>query len=208
RIYEAGKMPTWTQIWYSKKYFSQDQYRFSLGNLLLNHSARYTTYGKIKHTRFDYPVFMKPSSDLKDFDGCIVMPEDTLEREISNGRRSKYLTNDTIVLYAPELNIEKEFRCFVVGGEIIDISSYKQNDKVQWQVPTSEERQQCQEFFEEVSLKYRPDECYVVDFCLSNGEMKVIEYNCIHCSGFYTCDISKILYAITSFIEKETKCYN
>ena len=44
---------------------------------------------------------------------------------------------------------------------------------------------------------------YVVDFCISDGTMKIIEYNCIHCSGFYTCNIAKILQAIVNFIERK-----
>lgn len=204
RIYTCDAMPVWTQIWYDKTEFSQHQYRFHLDDLLLNHDAKYINYGRIKHTRFDYPVFMKPSSDLKEFDGCLVMPEETLERTISNGRRSAYLNDETIVLYAPEKNIEKEFRCFVVGGKIIDVSSYKENEVIQWKEPTEQERQKCEDFFVEVSQKYRPDDCYVVDFCLSGGTMKVIEYNCIHSSGFYTCDIAKILQAMVDFIERKT----
>lgn len=203
-LYNCSGMPENTLVFYDNMMFDQDSYRFHLKDLLLNYHAFYLPYEQIKHTTFDYPVFMKPSSDLKAFDGCIVEAGDTLERTISNGRRSKYLTDETLVLFSVEKQIEKEFRCFVVDGKIIDISSYKSDDVVQWKHPTIEERQKCEDFFQQVSSKYRPDDCYVVDFCLSDGTMKVVEYNCIHCSGFYTCDIAKILSAMVTFIEKET----
>lgn len=204
RTYQADAMPSNCLLWYDENRFDQEFYRHRLKDLLLNHDARYSTYGKVKHMRFDYPVFMKPSKDLKEFDGILLYPEETLEREISNGRRSKYLTDESGVLYAPEKPIEKEFRCFVVNGDIIDISSYKANDKVQWTVPTEEERNKCVEFFQQVSEKYAPEACYVVDFCLTNGIMKVVEYNCFHCSGFYTVDIAKILKSLISYMENLT----
>jgi len=51
--------------------------------------------------------------------------------------------------------------------------------------------------------KWLPNRNVVMDLALVDNELKVIEFNCINCSGFYNHDVRKIFDAL--YMES-TKC--
>lgn len=204
RLYQQGLMPKNTVAFYSEPSFDQLNYSQVIPkNLLLNGEALFSTLGKIKDSTFSFPVFIKPTRDLKAFAGIIVEPGRTVGEEVYGRPQDSSLTEDEIVLYSPLKNIVKEFRNFIVGSKIIDSSIYKIGAKVQYAVPSEDERRKIEEFFEELVKHYEPHDVYVVDFALlDTGEMVVVEYNCLNCAGMYSVDRRKVFKAIIDFVSQ------
>lgn len=40
---------------------------------------------------------------------------------------------------------------------------------------------------------YQPDKAFVIDIANTDNGLKIVELNCINCSGFYEADIQKII---------------
>jgi hypothetical protein len=202
RLWQKGLMPKGTKVFYAEQAFDQFNYSLRLPKrMLLNGEAKFSTLGKIKDTVFRWPIFAKPTRDLKAFAGVIVEPGRTIGEEVYGRPQDSSLTEDEVVLYGPLKNIIKEFRNFVVDSKIVDSSIYKIGSKVTYEVPSEDERAMIAEFFEEVIQYYEPHDVYVVDFALlDTGKMVVIEYNCLNCAGMYSVDRRKVFKAIIDFV--------
>lgn len=201
RLVEGGHMPPNSIIFYNEDDFDQLMYsKYFPDGILLNENAVYGKFGFLKDRPMSAVSFVKPSKDLKAFPGMVIEQGKTIAEEVfSRQVCSSFSENpdDEIVLIAPLKNIKKEFRNFVVNGEIIDSSVYKIGSKITYEIPTAEEREQICEFFNELKKHYEPHGSYVADFALlEDGSWKLIEYNCINCAGMYAVDRRKVFKAI------------
>ena len=48
---------------------------------------------------------------------------------------------------------------------------------------------------------YQPAEAFVMDICLTPDGWKIVEINCINCSGFYNGDMQKLLIALENYFK-------
>lgn len=146
----------------------------------------------------DY-FFARPTKDSKAFTGQLFTRDswnEWLPKAIEDG--SIYASNpfklNTRVLLAPLRDIQQEVRCWVVGGKVITASRYKLGARVSY------ENYDNETFFVDFAQKmvdlYQPAEAFVIDVCLSNDELKVVEINCINCAGFYNANMDKLMMAI------------
>jgi len=197
KLWLSGHFPLNVKIFYDVERFDQRYYGPKLGKLLLNYDAKYSTLGKVGDITVSTPMFIKPTSDLKAFAGLIVEREQTPREAIYSVQVDSSLTDNESILIAPLKDIEKEYRCFVVDDALVSASGYKVGSKVQYAATTPDETEQLQVFLHQVQRKYTPAQAYVVDFALlANGEMKVIEYNCIHCAGMCAVDRKLVFKAL------------
>lgn len=178
-----------SQIWYNKNNFSQNYYSEILKDKLLNNDCRYLPLGKVLTTTFDKPYFIKPSSDLKLFSADIIEVGQTLKQSIEgkphNGDYVKHL-DELVLLTSPKL-ADKEYRLFIVNDEIITGSQYAvRNSFIKDKYIPKEILTEAKELIK----LYSPAKGFVMDVCLIKDEVKIVEYNCIHCSGFYDSDIA------------------
>jgi hypothetical protein len=188
-------------IFYDLEKFKQSYYVKYLKEELLNHKD------KIIRSR----TFIKPSSDLKVFAGLLINPiEDNckflkhylfddgkiIDSILDENYESDliYLNDTTEILINEEIidNIEKEYRCFIVDNKIIDICQYYEKGSLNSKVLEEVEYNEVYDYITFINKLFKPHDHYVIDVCKVNGVFKVVEYNCINCSGYYDIDLYKL----------------
>jgi ATP-grasp domain, R2K clade family 3 len=141
--------------------------------------------------------FIRPSLDLKHFSGqvidseeCVAWFKDAMQHDMSGTYK---IDEDMMVVLAEPKNIQAEWRWFVVGGKIVDGAMYRSNNQlVKLHETDTKVIKEAQSFAD----KWLPNQNCVMDLALVDNEVKVIEFNCINCSGFYGHDIPKIFASI------------
>lgn len=171
-----------------------DQLYYSKQDIpLLNKDAKYIPFNEIKDSIFNQNYFIKPSRDLKSFNGGILYQGDTLNNYIQNTGFMKAIENEIIVL-APIQKIYSEYRFFMYKDIVISSSRYILNNKVDVSnnVPNF-----MLEAARDYGKLYQPLDFYVMDLALTDNGIKIVEYNCWNASGFYASNIEKIVNTIS-----------
>jgi hypothetical protein len=197
---EALRQSLLAGIFYDPVAFDQATYIKSpyIGQYLLNASARVLPISQVLHEELSYDAFFKPTTDLKAFKGGVVSAGMTLNQFIHEGMVDvslhEYIEQDGTVLMSQVKDIEREYRFFVVNGRVITGSQYMLHGEVEYDstVPTTV-FDQAQAW----ALLYEPARAFTLDIAvLSDGRLRIVEYNCINCSGLYHADVSALLNAI------------
>lgn len=176
---------------YDMERFNQHYYS-KLDLPLLNKEAQYIPYNEIKTLSFDNDYFIKPSKDLKSFNGGILNNGETLLNYIYRNGYMKAIEEETIIL-APIKKIYSEYRFFMYKNEIISGSRYMLNNKVDVNkdIPTF-----MMEAARDYGKLYQPLDLYVMDLASTDNGVEIVEYNCWNASGFYESNINKIINTI------------
>jgi hypothetical protein len=139
--------------------------------------------------------FIRPCKDSKLFTGALftkIKWEDRLLQIKSYKESTQYDFEDLIQISSPKV-IYKEARVWVVDGKIVTSSYYHFKHNVEWREYVDPEGL---EFVEEMIKLYQVADAFVMDICLTPDGWKIVEINCINCSGFYMGDLQKILIAL------------
>lgn len=160
---------------------------------LLNKDAKYIPFNEIKTSSFEKDYFIKPSRDLKSFNGGILNSGESLLNYIYRTGYMKAIENEIIVL-APIKKIYSEYRFFMYKDMIISGSRYILNNKVDVSnnIPNF-----ILEAARDYGKLYQPLDFYVMDLALTDDGIKIVEYNCWNASGFYASNIEKIVNTIS-----------
>lgn len=125
---------------------------------------------------------------------------DLLYQTYLNRSLGKYKVTDDyplVISSVKDVEIASEYRFFVINGEIITGSMYLHKGKL-WTKnidnindPLS---MRLLQYAYRMVDKYWPDKAFVIDIAvMEDGAMKVLECNCIHCSGLYAVDIDRLV---------------
>ncbi len=174
--------------------FLNDQFRFDvwlakLGPELLNADIVAGTLGTIDTSHFS-SFFIRPLEDNKAFDGAVI-DNATLVQWRADPARHALL--DVEVIASPVKTIYREYRLFVVEREIVTGSVYK---VAQRPFASSEVEPYVIDYVASIIARWLPAPSCVVDVCLTDAGLKVIEFNNINSSGFYACDVIKYVAAV------------
>jgi hypothetical protein len=169
-----------------------------LNDVLLNSDAITAEFNEtLLNSYFTEAVFIKPGTDqkffaagvienmtLKDYLGAIQIRSDLMERKFD-------------VVIAPVKRTLFEWRFYIINDRIATASQYFCNGSVKHNSFVPQYAYEAAEKYKDV---YKPHaKNYVMDIALTeNKELKIVEYNCINCSGLYHCDLDKY---IDAFIE-------
>ena len=180
---------------YNIEKFDQFYYK-DLGLPLLNSTSEYIEFNECKDLKFSENMFIKPSKDLKSFNGGILEKGTSIKDYILSGQYQKAYQDEIIILDKVK-NINTEYRFFCIKDEVISGSLYRRNSEPSLSNIIPEYvLSHAKEF---VKL-YQPADILVWDLCkLSNGNIRIVEYNCWNCSGFYNTDINKIVNEISNY---------
>ena len=145
----------------------------------------------------DY-FFVRPTKDSKVFSGQVYSKEAWSDyTKICNVHDTvNVITEEIQVLVSPVKNIQQEVRCWVVGGKVVTASGYKIGTRVVY--TNYDDETFYTDFAQKMVDKYQPAEAFVLDVCLVNDELKVVEVNNINSAGFYECNITKLITALES----------
>jgi hypothetical protein len=137
--------------------------------------------------------FIRPTKDSKVFNGKLytkIKWQDTVKMV-----EEKYfgvIPPVTIQVAWPR-KIYKEARIWIVNGKVVTSSYYKFNDNV---VYSENVEPEGLEFAQSMVDIYQVAPAFVMDICLTPDGWKIVEINCINCSGFYQGDLQKIVIAL------------
>ena len=165
------------------------------GENLLNFHCILAPLGEIQpHWVGD--MFVRPAGDGKAFSGmtCHTSEFDYWRKDLlSQGRDLAWLSPETPTVIAPVAEINAEYRFFVVEGRIITGSMYKLGRTV---ITDEFYPPYIREFAEAMIKMWEPARAFVIDIAETPDGPKVIEINNFNQSGFYACDMGKIVEAV------------
>jgi hypothetical protein len=144
----------------------------------------------------DDSFFVRPTKDTKVFPGQVYQ-KDEWEWYVSHcveNNTQNIITDETKVLISKLKHIQQEVRCWVVGGKVVTASRYKLGSNPDFK--NYDDESFYVDFAQKMVDIYQPARAFVLDVCLSNDELKIVEVNNINSSGFYHADLSKLLLAL------------
>lgn len=146
----------------------------------------------------DYPPFFfaRPTKDTKVFSGQMFSRDGWEEwaKDLRDSNLSQSLNKETKILIAPLKTTQQEIRCWIVDGKLVTASQYKIGNRVNYL--NMDNNQEVAIFAKQMCKLYCPAKAFVLDICLYQDEYKVVEINCINCSGFYDGDMSKLIQSL------------
>jgi hypothetical protein len=153
--------------------------------------------------------FIRPCKDNKAFTGTITTKSDYYDwvDKVRIVKASGYGSGedvnfdlDEMVMVSPVQNIQREVRFYVVDGDIATHSTYKLGSKTQYHGEEFTDTDAI-EFVNKVISMWQPDDAFVIDVALVNNEYKIIEINCINCSGLYKSNVGKLAGKLHRYFE-------
>ncbi|MEM1427868.1 MAG: ATP-grasp domain-containing protein [Pseudomonadota bacterium] len=144
--------------------------------------------------------FFRPVEDSKEESGKVQTTVEIIglankvlaleEREIPRGS----LRHDTELMFTKPVRILKEWRLWVVGDEIVTFSLYKEGSRVVYRREIDEDALEFAKGLVLANPNY--SRAYVIDVCLTDDGLKMLETNCINAAGFYEADVLKLASSI------------
>jgi hypothetical protein len=192
-------------LFYNHETFSMENYINKWGEKMLNSEAMILPLKEIM-SRDYHPfsndwVFIRPDGDGKEFDGQVMKFEEVKKYL---GRHLLYegkMTFESKIVLGPAYNIHKEWRNYVVDGEIVSSSLYRENFRLKksgTDIPES-----MLEFVRARISEYKPHDNFAIDIASTHdGTYYIIECGCLNSVGFYKSSISDIITKITEYAEK------
>jgi hypothetical protein len=96
------------------------------------------------------------------------------------------------------VRIIKEWRCWVVAGDVVTWSLYKDGSRVVYRAEIDDDALDFARRM--VALNPGYSHAYVIDVCRTEAGLKIIETNCINAAGFYAADLVKLASAINAIV--------
>jgi len=172
---------------------------------LLNYDSIIQNFGdNINRTDL---FFARPCEDTKTFTGKVFDMYEWIEFRDSflNSEYETSLTKDTKIQVSSVKKITKEFRFWIVGGQVITGSLYRMGSFIHRSEVVDDG---ALEFCRRMIKIYQIANSFVIDICevIINGtpEYKIVELGCINAAGFYSANMPKLINAI----EEEFNYFN
>lgn len=144
-------------------------------------------------------IFVRPSTGTKPngISGTIFNKQNFAE----NISYFNVLNPDDWLVIDEVKHIDYEYRTIIYNNKLITGCQYRSYDKETKKLgfdPTSDFPDKIKNKVEQIiSSKYwQPDEIYVLDMVESNSEISIMELNALSTSGWYDCDVEKIIESI------------
>ncbi|WP_140846500.1 ATP-grasp domain-containing protein [Paracoccus sp. FO-3] len=140
--------------------------------------------------------FIRPVADSKEQAGNVKTAAEIRETarkvmsldpdEIPNGS----LRPDTLMMLTPPARILKEWRIWIVNGDVVTYSLYKEGARVTYRHEIDEDALEFAQTLARLNEDYSP--AYVMDICRTEEGLRLLETNCINAAGFYAADLMKL----------------
>lgn len=166
---------------------------------LLNYDSEITTVG----SNFDWNTthkFIRPTKDTKVFTGRVFNQEDWRQFLYNIENERSILNENTTIQVSSVKTIYQEIRFWVVGGKVVTGSRYKIGYRTEYSEHFDPE---ALEYAQKMVDIYQLADAFVIDICLTDDGWKIVECNCINCSGFYLCNIPKMIMELEYYFNPE-----
>jgi ATP-grasp domain, R2K clade family 3 len=149
-------------------------------------------------------LFVRPDSGFKQFTGFAIDRDDISLDAFGLGY---YYEDPTIlVVVAPAMSIQREWRIVICEDRVVTGSRYKSFFEIDESDEITPDYQMAMDYAQSIAkeVAWRPDAMYVMDICKDNfGGFYLLEINSFSCSGLYKCDLEKVVIAASEQSEKE-----
>lgn len=159
---------------------------------LLNWDSKVFNLGEIQ--KYEGFRFVRPCLDSKLFNGAVYYCDDW--DYIQEGLIREGYSLDTRIQMASVKQVYREVRLFIVNGKVITGSQYTFGGRY---LPSTFIGDEILEFANKMIEIYQVAECFVMDIAETDIGLKIVEVNCINCSGFYQSDVMKLIIALEDF---------
>lgn len=185
-------------LFYNEQSFDQNYYG-QLDLPLLNVQSQNLAVKDHLHTKFNEPMFIKPSRDQKAFNAGILEPGYSIKDFIFSQIHENFYLEETAII-APVKPIYAEYRFFVVDKEVITGSQYRNSHSlfVSETVPES-----IMVVAKEYAKLYQPHDIFTMDLADTPEGIKIVEYNCWNASGLYKTNVPKIFNTVQEFKQQQ-----
>ncbi|WP_299471641.1 ATP-grasp domain-containing protein [uncultured Roseibium sp.] len=171
-------------------------------HLLNGADARFVTLKDVPTVLEDNETewFLRPVDDSKEEPGNVKTEREirSLAEKILGLHETEIpvgsLRHDTLLMLTQPVRILKEWRLWVVGGEVVTYSLYKEGGRVVYRHEIDDDALAFAQHMAELNPDYSP--AYVIDVCRTAEGLKLLETNCINAAGFYEADLVRLAAAI------------
>ena len=203
------KFPFHPGLNYSEAFFSYSFTHDTFTKYMLNKEVVFTTISEVLSNPFitkqlkTEKLFARPDSPLKEFSGRIIPSENLTPAHFDYGFYHENI-NLPIVL-APVKLIEKEYRFICVNQQIVTGCEYVADGRKGGRTISSKDKEPAWDFAQKIA-----DDndsffitAYVIDVCLSNGSLYLVEMNPFSGADLYHCDAQVIVESIEECIKNK-----
>jgi hypothetical protein len=144
----------------------------------------------------DHLWFIRPVEDSKELSGGVRTASEVLEiaRKVMSVDPSDLprgsLGPDTLMMLTPPVRILKEWRVWIVNGQVITHSLYKEGVRVTYRLEIDDDALQFAQTLAKLNECY--SRAYVMDICRTLDGLFLLETNCINAAGFYAADLAML----------------
>lgn len=181
-------------VFFSPERFCHQAYVAHYGNEYINNQATVVSWGDLIALRgiCEEYLFIKPVDDYKGFTGHSLNARSLASTFEQLRLRDPRIIEATEVVVAPAIEVDAEWRFFIVGDEVVGASMYRPvGDSI---VPVH-----VLDFAQGLARGWSPAQVYVLDIGQVNGRLKVVECNCFNASRFYCADVRRIVKAVSDY---------
>lgn len=186
-------------VFYDPQVFSMQNYMQRWGVHMLNYGAFMGRFEDFIHRNIpdDKVFFIRPDGDDKSFNG------DTMnfgeirkwyENVVHSGTAA--VKPATRILAGTPYNIQYEWRLWIVEGEVIAASRYREYFRLAKQRGCPMD---VAGFAIERCREYTPHDVFVMDIALCGDTFYIVECGCMNGAGFYDADVHAIIHAVTAY---------
>lgn len=134
-------------------------------------------------------VFVRPNSPLKPFSGRVLQYDQITLASLDHG--FYYDDPDLMIVVAPVRHVEREWRYVVADRQVIAGSAYVADGRRSTQ---DDPHGPSWQFADEIARNIpSPDPVFVLDVCVTDGELKLVELNPFSGADLYACSGSTIV---------------
>lgn len=188
----AAKMPFYPAVFFKKEWFDPYSWRGKRSDLL-NEAQTQITADELRTEWTNGPIFIK-SADPKVLTGMVLEGDDKDWWMIEYD----HIKADERLIVSPIQKIVREWRFFLVDGNVVSGSQYKHDGVLRIREPIPDN---VWMHAHRMALEWLPHPTIVMDIAeMDDGQMKVVEFNCLNCSGFYAAPIIPILGALDTWV--------
>ena len=168
---------------------------------LLNFDSKVQKFSEPIEIEGDF--FVRPCEDSKVFTGKVFNKAEwnTFVSNFFKRGESTTLTNDTEIQVCSSKIITKEWRFWVVGGNVVTGSLYRMGEWINYSELVDGG---ALEFCKEMVKLFELAEAFVIDICevLNEDEVaqyKIVECGCINSAGFYKSNMPMLIDALETY---------
>ena len=183
--------------WRPGIYFDPSTFRWSVmakhwGGLMFTPDGAVATAREVlEELETTGPLFVRPDEDSKAFDGGTYADASELRAALGNHDLSLE------VVRGRAATVDAEWRCFVVGGEIVDASEYRRagSPSLHRGAPP-----RVLDLVDEALAGWSPAPVTCIDVASSGGHFGIVEANCFNAARFYAADAETVLAAVAAHV--------